>query len=116
MREAFCTSPSFFKPFLSWLVSFDLSHPWIWASSILVVALVEVCFDSFARGGIERASRSGEEVCGHKYAAAHGGNGNGGERDGRFERRSEGDNWRRKKILYSKSNESPRRRMVKQWI
>jgi hypothetical protein len=53
MREAFCTNLSFFKPFLSWLVSLDLSHPWIWASSIAAVVPVAVCFDSLTRGGIE---------------------------------------------------------------
>jgi hypothetical protein len=79
MRESFCTNPSFFKLFLSWFVSLDLSHPWISAPSIAESVPAAVCFVNLARGGIECNLEGKEKVWWCKYARACDGNGDGGE-------------------------------------
>ena len=72
--------------------------------------LAAVCLVSFVRGGMEL--RLVDKVDGrrHERKEMEIGNGDGRERIGA--RRSERDNRRRKKVIYSKSNESSRRWMV----
>ncbi len=96
---SFFIRPSFLRILWSWLEILDLSHPEISIFSTDALDLAAVCLVSFVRGGMELSLVDKVDGRRHERKEMEIGNGDGRERIGA--RRSERDNRRRKKVIYS---------------